>query len=77
MPKYKVGSRVKMTKDALENYGPEWEGVILEVTHVARNTKEHPGYDDGVKGQGLYDLRRVDNLSELQFSLYDWELTGY
>jgi hypothetical protein len=30
----------------------------------------HPGYDEGVTGQGLYDLKG------LNFSLYDWEVTS-
>jgi hypothetical protein len=68
------GSHVVMTDDALENYGEEWRDVELVITHVAHSVAEHPGYDEGVSPQGLYDLKRADSGEELQFSLYDWEL---
>ncbi len=77
----------KMTDEALENYGQEWAEVELVVTHVAHSympAKQffamgkpegyHPGYDEGVKGQKLYDLKRKDTGEEINFSLYDWEL---
>lgn len=64
----------KMTDEALENYGQEWDGVELVVTHVSQSTKDHPGYDMGVYPEKLYDLKRKDTDKELQFSLYDWEL---
>lgn len=66
--RFKVGDKVMMTNDALENYGFKYEGKKFTVSHVATNTSEHPGYDNGVKGQALYDLK------ELGFSLYDWEV---
>ena len=78
---YKIGDRVKMTEDALENYGQELEGMIFVIESAAhsympasefydkgRPEGYHPGYDDTVKGQGLYDLKG------LGCSLYDWEL---
>lgn len=85
--KYSVGRNVKMTDDALENYGEEWREVVLIITHAANKympAREffaqdkpegfHPGYDEGVYPMGLYDLKRADNGEELGFSLYDWEL---
>lgn len=36
------------------------------VTHVAKNRKQHPGYDEGVGGS-LIDAKG------LPVSLYDWE----
>ena len=76
-----------MTEDALENYGEQYRDVILEVVHTATKympAKEfyemgspegyHPGYDDSIPGQKLYDLKRVDNNEMLNFSLYGWEI---
>jgi hypothetical protein len=68
MSKFKVGEAVKMTTDALENYGNEYAGMVFIVSHVATNTNQHPGYDSGAGG-ALYDLKNFNS------SLYDWELT--
>jgi hypothetical protein len=77
-----------MTDEAIKNYGEEWRGVKLEVTHKAtqympaqkfyalgRPDGYHPGYDEGVSPTPLFDLKRVDTGEDLQFSLYRWELT--
>jgi hypothetical protein len=85
--KYRKGNHVKMTSEALDNYGEQWNEVELIVTSAAnkympaneffRNGKPegyHPGYDEGVSPQGLYDLARADNGKSLGMSLYDWEL---
>lgn len=77
----RVGSKVRMSLDALDNYGWEYESVTLTITHVATKSmpaKEffelgqpsgyHPGYDDAAEGQALYDFEEID------FSLYDWEI---
>lgn len=78
---------MQMTKDAIENYGEQWRGVELLVTHTATKympAKEfyskgmpsgyHPGYDEAMKGMKLYDLKRKDTGEELPFSLYSYEL---
>ncbi len=65
--KYKIGDKVMMTADAIENYGFKYEGKTFKVSHVAVNKEQHPGFDTGVN-EALYDL---DGLS---FSLYDYEL---
>lgn len=72
MAKFQIGSKVKMTDDALENYGQQYRNRVFTVTHVAtkqgRGNNAHPGYDSSMKGEGLYDL------SDFNCSLYDWEL---
>lgn len=84
---YKVCQKVKMTEDALDNYGQEYKDVIFIIT--SRATKYmpsqefyskgmpkgyHPGYDVTMAAMGLYDLKRADNNEDLNFSLYGYEL---
>lgn len=80
--------KFKMTQDALDNYGNEYQDVILEVVHTSTKympSKEfyakgmpqgyHPGFDNaGMPNIKLYDLKRCDNGEMLNFSLYNWEL---
>lgn len=79
---YKIGQRIKMTKDAIENYGNEYEYKTFTISHISTKympAKEffeknkpigyHPGYDESENGMPLYDF------NELTFSLYDWEVT--
>jgi len=73
VPKFKVGSRVVMSPDALENYGERWQGIVFKITHVATGRADHPGFDPGA-GSALYDLA-IDLTGEpFNNSLYDWEL---
>lgn len=84
--RFTVGQKVLMSQEALDNYGQEFEGIVLIITSKSTAympAKEfyssgmpkgfHPGYDEGVGG-GLYDLKRADDSLALDFSLYDWEL---
>jgi hypothetical protein len=65
---FKVGDKVKIASDNdNENYD-KFRGKTLIVTHVAKNTDEHRGYDDSMEGMALYDFRGVP------FSLYEYEL---
>jgi len=77
----KIGDKCEMTKDAIDNYGIEYLGVIFTVEAVATKympAKDffskgmpegfHPGYDEAAGGDPLYDLEGLD------FSLYDWEV---
>jgi len=79
--KFRKGQKVIMTENALENYGERYRDVIFKIESCAHSympAKEfyesgmpegyHPGYDDSIKGQGLYDLVNFN------FSLYDYEL---
>jgi hypothetical protein len=82
MAKYRVGSDVVLSEDALENYGEKYRDKVFKVKHVATKympaarffaegqpSGYHPGYDDaGEPGRALYDLEG------LNFSVYDWEV---
>jgi hypothetical protein len=74
MKHFKINQEVKMSDNAIENYGKEYQDVVFQITHIAKNEKDHPGYDSGLAPEWLYGLKRVDNGEDLQFSLYDWEL---
>lgn len=73
------GSVVGMTADAMEHYNelnPAWNitaKTLFVVTHVARSTKDHPGYDNAT-GDALYDLKYADSGEDFPCSLYDYEL---
>jgi hypothetical protein len=71
--RFRVGSRVQMVEDAIQNYGEKWNGLILRVTHVATSHADHPGFDPG-GGSALYDLEVAATRAPLPMSLYDWEL---
>ena len=78
---------MKMTDNAIENYGEDWRGVELLITRKATKYMQadeffalgqpsdyHPGYDEEMGGMPLYDLKRADTGEELWFSLYEYEL---
>ena len=79
--RFKVGQTVKMTANAVENYGPQYSDAPFKITNIAvaymhaseffPNKPEgyHPGFDREA-GAALYDLEG------LSMSLYDWELTA-
>jgi len=41
----KKNDRVKMSEDALENYGEEFKDVIFIISLVSHSVEDHPGYD--------------------------------
>lgn len=72
-PKFKVGNHVKIHRhNDNENYD-SYRNKVLIITHVATREEDHPGYDAGLEGMGLYDLQTQDGL-HVPFSLYDFEL---
>ena len=77
MPDYKVGQVVKVNPDNdNENYF-SFRDVPLKIIHVATGVNQHPGYDDTMKGQGLYNFINAINGVEIGCSLYDYELVPY
>lgn len=78
---YKIGTKVTMTDGALENYGEEYRGKVLVISHVATKympSEEffakgmpdgyHCGYDESANGKPLYDFE------DFESSLYWWEV---
>ena len=71
---YRLGNKVRMTEEALENYGEQYSEVTFEIIKVSKSTKDHPGFDDSVYPDWLYDLKNLDNGEYFPGSLYDYEL---
>ena len=72
MKHFKKNQKVSIISDN-ENYA-KYQNQILTVSHVAKNREEHPGYDEGVSPNYLYDLKTLEG-ENVPFSLYDYELT--
>lgn len=78
--RFRVGSRVIMSEDALDNYGSKYQDQVLVVESVStkympsseffsrgKPSGYHPGFDEA-SGSALYSLKGFG------FDLYDWEL---
>lgn len=74
---YKVGSRFRLSADALDNYGRRYAGKIYKVRsvfdhwvpveHMQRDRTGHHGFDESA-GSCLYEA------DGLNFALYEWEM---
>jgi hypothetical protein len=53
----------------------DYKGAILKITHVATNRSQHPGYDESMRGEALYDLVDLEGKA-VPFSLYEYEVKG-
>jgi len=70
---FKIGDQVKVSEENdNENYD-DFREKTLTIIHVATNTDEHPGYDNGLEGEPLYDFKDEDG-NEIPCSLYFYEL---
>ena len=79
--KYSIGSRFKLSLDALENYGCQYQDKVFTVSHWSDHYAKpglccgdnpidphgHPGFDESA-GSPIYDAH------ELSFSVYEWEM---
>ncbi len=73
MKHFKLNQRVRVNSlNDNENY-ESFKDEVLIIINVARNKKEHSGYDDSLKGEYLYDLKTASG-KEVNYSLYDYEL---
>lgn len=70
---WRIGTKVKVASDNdNENYDG-FRNKVLKITHIAKNTQQHPGYDNVMEGMPLYDLETLDGQS-VGCSLYEYEL---
>ena len=74
MNHFKVGQKVKVNEhNDNENYD-SFRNKVLIIESVSKNREDHPGYDESMKGEYLYDLRELKTNKEVCCSLYDYEL---
>jgi hypothetical protein len=71
METIKKGTLVKVISDN-ENY-EDFNSSLLEITNIAYNTSEHPGYDDSVAPDALCDFVEYGTGREINCSLYEYE----
>ena len=74
MKHFKLGDKVRV---ASHNDNDGYDGFrdkVLKISHIARNRDEHPGYDEGVSPEYLYDLKDAKTGKDIGSSLYDYEL---
>jgi hypothetical protein len=70
----RLGSKVRVASDNdNENYD-SFRNEVLVITYIAKNRNEHPGYDEGMGGERLYDLKVKRTGEDVGCSLYDYEL---
>lgn len=75
MTHFKLNQQVKI-KPSNDNEGYDsFRHKTLIITHIAANKDEHPGYDESVSPEYLYDLKTLDG-EEIGSSLYDYELVS-
>lgn len=70
---FRIGKRVRVSSDNDNDCYDEFRDKTLKVTHIARNTKEHAGYDVSMRGMALYDLEDLKG-NQIPCSLYEYEL---
>lgn len=77
MANYKIGEVVMVAPDNdNENYN-SFRNKPLKIIHVATSILDHPGYDEAIEGQGLYDFINAETGEIIGSSLYDYELIKY
>lgn len=70
---FKMGQWVKVASDNDNDCYNDFRNKRLKIVSVARNTNEHPGYDNSMEGMPLYDLQD-ENGNYIPCSLYAYEL---
>lgn len=61
----KIGDKIRIINQ--NGQYTKWARKVWVVTHIARSSKEHRGYDSGMKGMALVDC------AGLPVSLYEYE----
>lgn len=68
-----IGDKVQVSPDNDNDNYDSFRNKILIITHIATSTEDHPGFDEGLNGESLYDFKD-ENGNEIPCSLYDYEL---
>lgn len=70
MKKNLLNKKVKVISDN-DSYD-SFRDKTLIITHVAYNTDQHPGYDNGLEGEALCDFKTIEG-EDVPCSLYEYE----
>lgn len=70
---FRKGQWVKVASDNDNDNYDDFRDKKLKIISVARNTKDHMGYDDSMEGMPLYDLMDAKG-NYINCSLYEYEL---
>lgn len=73
MKHFKLGQRVRVSPENDNDNYDSFRNEVLIITHIAKDRSEHPGYDDSVSPDYLYDLK-TESGEDVCCSLYDYEL---
>jgi len=73
MKHFRLNQRVKVSPDNDNECYNDFRNEILIITNVAKNKDDHPGYDESVGPDYIYDLKKESG-KEVPCSLYDYEL---
>ena len=73
MKHFKLNQKVRVNPSNDNDNYDSFRNEVLIITNVAKNTNDHPGYDDSVSPDYLYDLKTVSG-KDVHCSLYDYEL---
>jgi hypothetical protein len=73
MNHFRINSRVKVNPSNDNDSYDSFKDKVLIVTHVAKSTEDHPGYDESVSPDYLYDFK-TEAGEDVPCSLYDYEL---
>jgi hypothetical protein len=74
MKHFKLGQKVRVSAHNDNNNYDDFRGETLIIKKVSKSVKDHPGYDEGVSPQWLYDLEIESTGTMCGCSLYDYEL---
>lgn len=73
MKHFKINQRVRVSPENDNDSYNSFKNEVLIITHIAKGKTDHPGYDEGVSPDYLYDLRTTSG-KDVPCSLYDYEL---
>lgn len=86
---YPKNTIIRLNDMALDNYGEQWRDVRFRITHIANKSMPasefyakgmpegyHPGYDNAIPGEPLYDVERIGEGEPFNCSIYGWEVTN-
>ena len=68
-----VGDVVMVSPENDNDGYNDFKGKKLRITNVTKSSDEHPAFDEGMAGEGLYDLETLDG-EQIGSALYDYEL---